>query len=517
MLLPFLFGGLNTATQIGNCNQSIIIYEFDLPSTGYVSGSTAPASTPYNSKPYYKINVPPSSVYYLYWNLPQSRWEFSDTLGTSSLTVYLNYLGNYPYSPNLGWSGDIPKGSFFTTCDCTCKTPPSYINENFIPVNDCDVITIYPLGASCISTSPVAVGAFGSLSILITGGTPPYMVTLLNSTGNPVRQIPPVNSNVTGIMNLLPETYFLEITDQFGDFQILINCTIDPFVTPPPPSPTPTPLPSTPSYLEFSFCLQISLKDVTSVVERLYFTVFTYTSINNTLVPIFKSSSNNEIISYDPITTWWTLSASPSSTLVVKLGQQSTNGWQIFSTSGINNFTNLQNWQISTPFYLGLSQVTKNNGPCPGQPTLSVIINESWWQYYNSNIPNDYRGVSCGGSNQTPFIQWFTFNLGSATVSSYSIVVQRIGVGDTYLNVSGIPAGTTQIGGGFSWPMGVVPSPTTGVGVQNVDGWVGPCLVSPSSIDFEIVVTANLSVGGPLTASVQFIYCQSVINGACFI
>ena len=107
--------------------------------------------------------------------------------------------------------------------------------------------------------------------------------------------------------------------------------------------------------------------------------------------------------------------------------------------------------------------------------------------------------------------------MGSATVSSYSIVVQRIGVGDTYLNVSSIPAGTTEVSLNHPWPMGVVLGATTGVGTQNTEGWVGPCLVSPSSIDFEVTVTANLSIGGPLTAKVQFIYCQSVINGACYI
>ena len=121
--------------------------------------------------------------------------------------------------------------------------------------NECDVITIFPLGVQCITTNPSNYFASdGIISLLITGGTPPYSVSWSNG-----------NTSLA-INNLTLGEYSATVVDFYGDFTATTTCVLDlekncafevevtnfqtlPSPTPTPtltqtPSPTPTPTPT---------------------------------------------------------------------------------------------------------------------------------------------------------------------------------------------------------------------------------------------------------------------------------
>lgn len=416
-----------------------------------------------------------------------------------------------------------------------------YSQQNYLPVNECGVITIFPMTVDCVPIPPMSPENFGSLSLIINGGTPPYQVTVLDTTGNSILNLPPVNSRITNIPNLDPGTYFIEITDNFGDFQLLINCTI-PEATTPPPDPDPLPLPPLPPYQEYSFCLtiilerplddsKITVKDVVSIQFR----VLTFTQVNGVIIPIFISTDNNNLVYWDNSLGQgqWYLSASTSSDLTTQtfLGDQATEGWTITNqqplpiapSAFLPNNLPINGWNIiipppssSLPIYITSSVEGLISG-CR-IPTLNLVINESWWQYYNSNIPSQYRGDTCGGDNETPLFTWSTSFISPLTVVSYDILCTRLGTSDVYWDVTGIDSTQNSVSSSIPWN----PSPTINpinpsLGTANAEGWAGPCNITTGSITFQVTLTANLSDFSTLTSSVNFIYCQNIINNICSI
>ena len=107
--------------------------------------------------------------------------------------------------------------------------------------NECEPITIFPLGLTCNVVDPTIENPFGGiLSVIITGGTSPYIVVW-----NP-------GGTGTTIFNQPSGTYVATVTDYYNDFRESITCTLSgPVVCdfegsitsfiPPTPTPTPTP------------------------------------------------------------------------------------------------------------------------------------------------------------------------------------------------------------------------------------------------------------------------------------
>ena len=117
--------------------------------------------------------------------------------------------------------------TIYYTADTRCGATKSYRNE-------CDPITIFPLGVECNSTNPTNTTiSDGIISLIITGGTPPYTVTWDNGSSGPYLQ------------NLSFGSYTSTVTDYYGDFTAITTCTLTaetPTSTPlPTPTPTPTP------------------------------------------------------------------------------------------------------------------------------------------------------------------------------------------------------------------------------------------------------------------------------------
>ena len=101
--------------------------------------------------------------------------------------------------------------------------------------NECDVTTIFPMGVQCFVEHPSAYATNdGVVSLLITGGTPPYFINWENG------------SHAQTITNLAAGEYQSTVIDFYGDFTanticVLTGATPTPSVT---PTPTPTPLPA---------------------------------------------------------------------------------------------------------------------------------------------------------------------------------------------------------------------------------------------------------------------------------
>jgi hypothetical protein len=123
-----------------------------------------------------------------------------------------------------------------------CDVPePTPIPTQPLPINECNVITIFPMTVECVTINPsTPTSADGEMSVSITGGTPPY--TIIWSNGN----VAPA------IQNLSIGKYTATIIDYYGDFTAVTTCSlvsqydcefsgyVQNFITEPTPTPTPT-------------------------------------------------------------------------------------------------------------------------------------------------------------------------------------------------------------------------------------------------------------------------------------
>ena len=81
--------------------------------------------------------------------------------------------------------------------------------------NECDVITIFPMGVSCVVQNPSNDRTFdGAAALVITGGTPPYTIQWENDSFAPA------------INNIGVGEYSATIIDYYGDFTANTTCVL---------------------------------------------------------------------------------------------------------------------------------------------------------------------------------------------------------------------------------------------------------------------------------------------------
>lgn len=88
-----------------------------------------------------------------------------------------------------------------------------------VSYNECEPITLFPLGAECIPINPnINSPNSGILSLAITGGTAPYYVVWSL----------PNNTTATGITiyNLSAGTYTATVTDKYYDYTTTVSCSL---------------------------------------------------------------------------------------------------------------------------------------------------------------------------------------------------------------------------------------------------------------------------------------------------
>lgn len=83
------------------------------------------------------------------------------------------------------------------------------------PKNECDVITIFPMGVDCMVIQPTSPTSFdGSVGLIITGGTPPYSINW------------EVGGNSPALTNIGPGKYNATVVDYYGDFTANTTCVL---------------------------------------------------------------------------------------------------------------------------------------------------------------------------------------------------------------------------------------------------------------------------------------------------
>jgi len=89
------------------------------------------------------------------------------------------------------------------------------ITPNTNRPNECDVITIFPLGVTCAVQQPSSDISFdGAATLIITGGTPPYTISW------------EVGSFAPALNNIGIGVYNATVTDYYGDFTANTSCVL---------------------------------------------------------------------------------------------------------------------------------------------------------------------------------------------------------------------------------------------------------------------------------------------------
>jgi hypothetical protein len=89
------------------------------------------------------------------------------------------------------------------------------MNASIKRPNECDVITIFPMGVTCSVIQPSSEKSFdGATALIITGGTPPYTIDW--ETG----------SFAPALMNLGVGEYTATVTDYYNDFTAITTCVL---------------------------------------------------------------------------------------------------------------------------------------------------------------------------------------------------------------------------------------------------------------------------------------------------
>lgn len=127
------------------------------------------------------------------------------------------------------------------------KKPPRKLECGEEGVNECNVLTIFTMGATCEVIEPSTLtSSDGTITLIVTGGTSPYTINWDNGNfGNT-------------ITNLSVGTYTAVVVDYYGDFTAYTSCKL--VGTMPTPTPTPTPT-QTPASIGYSLCVNITYQD----------------------------------------------------------------------------------------------------------------------------------------------------------------------------------------------------------------------------------------------------------------
>jgi len=263
----------------------------------------------------------------------------------SGCSTVVDYL--YPQSPTYSYltPGVTLTGSYDNCGQCTS----AYTCNRITGTNECEIVTIFPMGISCVQNL-----TGNSISIVVSGGTPPYRILWSSGTLGPTLVGPNPN-----------EPYTVTVTDYNWpnggpDYTATTICSLIVPSSTPSPTPTPTPTPIPVAYP--NLCIQ-------------------YTNSKGTNLYLFTSTGN--IVNGKP--TWisglYTLQWNGSAWIINIDGTilQNTNpnippigGWTVFGGNGgsATSYTG----SCVTPI-MSLNSATVSPPTCINSTNGSIIVN----------------------------------------------------------------------------------------------------------------------------------------------
>ena len=264
----------------------------------------------------------------------------------------------------------------YSSCSaCTASTQGCYSNPTVTPTiyyssdtrcgdgilrrNECDPITLYPMGVECVSVNPTyTTTSDGSLSLLITGGTPPYSVTWDTGFSGPA------------LIDLSVGTYSAVVTDSYGDFVVYQSCTL----TAPSPEPRPTPEP-TPIPTQNYFCLTITTEDYFPQTDLLYFHSVEPNVNGKTQ---YTDDNGHTVVWTISNPSYWNLENPPGGTDII---------------SYTTDDPPLTGWVINGPS----GSISSSSGQCTSYPNLCLDLRQDKGDaYYISTATLYYTGIVNG-------------------------------------------------------------------------------------------------------------------------
>jgi len=180
------------------------------------------------------------------------------TLGDIKYVIVPNYFSGcctvvdylYPESPTYSFlsPGVTLEGSYANCGVCTA----SYVCNRVTGISECDIVTISPMTITC---SPNL--SNNSITMLVSGGTPPYKILWSTGTLGPTL----TNATPNGVYSVTVTDY--NWPNGGSDYTATTTCSL--IVPSQTPSPTPTPTPTPIPVVYPNLCLQYTINNVTTL------------------------------------------------------------------------------------------------------------------------------------------------------------------------------------------------------------------------------------------------------------
>lgn len=325
-------------------------------------------------------------------------------------------------------------------------------NQSFTKLaNNCDVITLFPLGVECYGTNPSSSTSYdGKLYLRITGGTAPYNITWEGGQKTPY------------LFNLGGGDYTVTVVDYYKDFTATTTCSM--IVPSPTPTPTLTPtMTPTPSPVYPTLCFNIIWQEqVPTQIE------FTPNGVVNGK-PSWTNGSGYNVI-WNPTQGVWVMSGYTA--YGGTLNSQSPtvpplSGWYAVG-SEIPATVSVQDESCSTAVFLS-AQILTSLANCENVCNGSILINP-----IGGTAPYQYS-INNGTTFQSSNI--FTNLCGG----SYSVVVKDSN-GDEYSQI------TTVANQGLTT--------TYSIGIQKLSNPIG---VNQESMTWKVNIIPPIPQGTQIT------------------
>lgn len=177
-----------------------------------------------------------------------ARYFIGQTNCQNNVDNTWGFYGEFRFVSGGVCYGVDPDGYITGTTSCVIPTPIPLVTPSMVynTTNECDFLTIFPLGVTCFSVNPSSFNSLdGSISLIVTGGTPPYNYYWSNG------------QRMDYLGNIGFGTYSVTVVDYYGDFSATTTCDLIA------PTPTPTVTPTltvtpTPTTTYTNLCLYLN-------------------------------------------------------------------------------------------------------------------------------------------------------------------------------------------------------------------------------------------------------------------